>query len=266
MRQSTSDPLAGASPRPFLVILAAVAGLAGLFTFAPEAGAAALSVNPTKIRLSARAPTALLTVKNDGDSPLRVQLTVQAWSQQLGGEMQLEPTTDIVFFPSLLALGPGQARTIRIGTTAPFAATERSYRIFVEELPPPRTGDEVAGGVRMYTRLGIPIFLQPERPKAEPVLAGVELGNGALSFRIENAGTMHFVPESVEVKGLGADGSVAFTRRLQAWYVLSGGARRFTVPFEAADCNHLRSLAIEVRVGDAVLKEHRATPQGTCGH
>src|SRR5918993_1012440 len=100
------------------LIATVIAGLAGLILSASEARAASLSVNPTQIRLSRQSPSALLTIKNEGSSPTRVQIAVHAWDQRLDGQMDLKPTTDIVFFPSMLTLNPGQGRTIRIGTTA----------------------------------------------------------------------------------------------------------------------------------------------------
>jgi fimbrial chaperone protein len=249
--------------RPRL-IATVVAGLAGLVVSAPEARAASLSVNPTQIRLSPRAPSSLLTLKNEGTASTRVQITVHAWTQHLDGQMDLKPTTDIVFFPSMLTLEPGQARTIRIGTTAAFAAAEQSYRIFIEELPSPNAGGLEASAVRMYTRLGIPIFLEPRDAKSEPRLASVSLAAGMLRFDLENAGTMHFVPDSVVVRGFGPKGEAAFDRKLTSWYVLAGSARRFTVDFDSPDCSRLRSLVIEARVGDAVIKEQLAAPRGTC--
>ena len=241
-----------------------MAGLLGLAWPAPEARAASLSVNPTKIQLSRQLPRALLTLRNEGTSPTRIQITAHAWAQSLEGEMELQPTTDIVFFPSLLVLEPGQSRAIRVGTTTPFSASERSYRIFVEELPPASSEGQQASAVRMYTRLGIPVFLQPERPEPRPALAGLALAEGALMFRLTNAGTKHFVPASVVVRGVAASGERAIETTLTGWYVLAGGARQFTVPFESPDCGRIRFLIVEAQVDEVMLKEELATPQGTC--
>ena len=249
------------SPR---LIATVAAGLVGLVLPASEARAASLSVNPTQIRLSAQSPSALLTIKNEGRSATRVQVTVHDWTQRLDGEMDLKPTTDVVFFPSMLTLEPGQARTIRVGTTAAIAATERSYRIFIEEIPTPAALETQGSTVRMYTRLGIPIFLSPRDAKARPGLTAMKLEAGTLNFRLENTGTSHFVPDSVVVRGYGARGEAAFNRQLTAWYVLAGSARQFTVPFDSTNCGHLRSLVVEATVGDAVIKEELATPRGTC--
>lgn len=241
-----------------------MAGLLGLAFPAPEARAASLSVNPTKIQLTREAPRALLNLKNEGTAPTRIQITAHAWNQGLDGQMELRPTTDLVFFPSLLVLEPGQSRAIRIGTTMRFAASERSYRIFVEELPPSASEGQQASAVRMYTRLGIPVFLRPERPEPRPALGGLSLDEGAFTFRLANAGTGHFVPNSVVVRGVTASGEPALERKLTGWYVLAGGAREFRVPFDSPECSRIRSLVVEAQVDQLVLKEQLATPQGTC--
>jgi fimbrial chaperone protein len=240
-------------------------GLLGLAWPAPEARAASLSVNPTKIQLSKQLPSTVLTLRNEGTTPTRLQITAHAWDQSLNGDMELGPTTDIVFFPSLLVLEPGQSRAIRIGTATPFTPSERSYRIFVEELPPAATPEgEQPSAVRMYTRIGIPVFLQPERPEPRPGLAGVGVADGAVVFRLTNAGTMHFVPKSVVVRAVAAPGEPPIQRELNSWYILAGGARQFSVPFESPDCSRIRSLTVEAQVDELVLKEQLATPQGTC--
>ena len=58
---------------------------------------------------------------------------------------------------------PGEQRNIRIGTAAPPGASEKTFRIFIEELPAPAAGSSggLPGQVTIRTRLGIPIFLGP---------------------------------------------------------------------------------------------------------
>ena len=114
---------------PMLRLLTRVAvGLAicaGLLT--SEAVAATFTVEPTQIVLSGRKSSVLLTLKNDSAEPLRFELSVFSWSQSPSGEMSLEPTDDIVFFPALLTIAPGESRHVRVGSAT--SATRARRRI-----------------------------------------------------------------------------------------------------------------------------------------
>src|SRR3954469_13224162 len=138
LRPSTSDLPADAAPllrrRSALWLPVAAAFLCA--ALARPAGAASFSVDPTLITLSPRASSTLLVVRNESPQPVRLQVSAVAWSQGLEGDMQVQPTEDLVFFPSLFTLEPGQDRKVRVGTTANFGAAEKSYRLFLEQLPP----------------------------------------------------------------------------------------------------------------------------------
>src|SRR5215831_19049772 len=77
-----------------------------------RARAASLSVNPVQVRLHPGAPSLLLQMKNPGNAPTRYELTAYAWKEGPFGEMQLQPTKDVLFFPPIFALGPGEARNV----------------------------------------------------------------------------------------------------------------------------------------------------------
>jgi len=113
---------------------------------AGSAWAGAFTVNPIRVVFSPDTHSALLLLHNRGTEALRFQLGVFAWDQSPNGEMQLTPGEDIVFFPSLLTLTPGGTRNVRVGPVTPFAATEKTYRIFIEELPPLATPKGGPGG------------------------------------------------------------------------------------------------------------------------
>jgi fimbrial chaperone protein len=85
-----------------------------------------------------------------------------------------------------------------------------------------------------------------------------------VAFTLDNTGTVHFLPDTVRVVGTSATGGVVIDRQLQGWYVLAGGARRFTLAVPAPGCREVRSVAIEVQLGATSLKEHLETPRGTC--
>ena len=222
--------------------------------------AATFTVDPTQIFLSGRTGSALLTLRNESTDAIRFQLSVFAWDQSSSGEMQLEATRDIVFFPSLLTLGPGETRRVRVGMATRFGDREKTYRIFVEELPP---ADPSAGGVRVLTKMGIPIFLRPSKEQASAALSGVGRQDDRLRFTLANTGTVHFVPQNITVRGL-AGSTATFTQQLQGWYVLAGGRREFDMALPDTQCAQVTAIVVEIQLGANTLEERLQTPGGAC--
>jgi fimbrial chaperone protein len=239
--------------------------LAALLTTLPaSASAATYTVNPTRVYLSARATSALMTLKNESETPLRMQLRAQRWDQSRTGEMQLGPTDDLIVFPTLLTLAPGEERKVRVATTAPFGQIEQSYRLYVEELPAAAPDAPEGASVRILTRMGIPVFLQPARPAATAVLRGLGMSGGALAFELANTGNTHYIPESIVVRGFTAAGQPVGEWPVSGWYVLAGGAREFSVKLPRPSCDKVRSLLVEVTIGQTALKGPLTTPGGAC--
>ena len=239
--------------------LASVAG-AGV----TAASAATFSVNPTQIFLSGRSASTLLTLRNDSTETLRFEVSAFGWDQGPTGEIQLTPTHDVVFFPALLSLEPNEERKIRVGSIGGAAAYEQTYRIFVEELPPPAgEGDQTA--VRVLTKMGIPIFVRPGREQASASLHGLAAGGGAFQFEMTNSGTVHFVPQQLKVRGLATSGDPVFEEDVSAWYILAGGRRIFDLSLPQDACARIASLVVEFGLGSSVLAETLETPGGVCG-
>jgi fimbrial chaperone protein len=241
-----------------------VAGLAPallLLTVAP-AGATTFSVDPTQIHLSSRSTSQLLSLRNESDKPIRFQLSIFAWSQNTRGEMELAPTTDIIFFPSLLTLQPRELRRVRVGVATDFAATEKTYRLFVEELPPLDPSAET--GVAVLTKMGIPVFLRPARTEARAELSALSLDDSTFAFDVRNAGNVHFVPETIRVRGRAASGEIVLDRQVSGWYILAGGTRRFELPLPKPECQRVTALAVEVAVAKSRLSAELQTPPAAC--
>jgi fimbrial chaperone protein len=243
----------------FLALALTVAWLWG----GPQAGAASaatFTVDPTQIFLSGRTGSVLLTLRNESTETLQFQLSVFAWAQSPTGEMQLEPTEDIVFFPTLLTLKPMETRRVRVGSATAQDVREKTYRIFVEELPPTNT---VGNGVRVLTKMGIPIFVRPVKEVATATLSDLRQQEGALRFTLTNAGTVHIVPQSIKVRGLTGP-NTAFDRELEGWYVLAGGRREFDVAFPKNACAQVTSIVVDIQFASAKLQERLQTPNGAC--
>ena len=241
--------------------LLTIAVVAGLCAPAASASAATFSVNPTQVYLEGRTTKALVTLRNDSTEVIRFQVTAFTWQQSPAGEIELAPTQDVVFFPALVALKPGEERKIRVGTTSAAAATEKTYRVFVEELPP---ADSVNNGseVRVLTKMGIPIFVRPAKAAEGARVTGLALNGSAVRFALANAGNVHLVPQQVVVRGAAGDGSPLFDETVAAWYILAGGRRDFDVAIPAAACDRLATITVEAKFEGTSARDTLQAPKG----
>jgi len=152
----------------------------GLAAPLQDAHASGLEVNPVRVFLGASKRSVTMELRNQGSEALRYQVTVQQWQQSTDGEMILAPTRDVVAFPSLVELKPGDTRKIKVAKAVTPGATEKTYRVFLEPLP--TEANPAPGTVRMLTRINIPVFVQPAAPLPRPeVRLRLELGRIVVS-------------------------------------------------------------------------------------
>jgi len=251
--------MAAHSRRTFAASVAIAAGLA----LSQAAAAATFTVNPTQVFLSSTTRSALITIKNETDKPVRFQMRMMAWTQDPSGQMQLAPTQDIVFFPSLLTLNGREERRLRVGAEVPTGPVEKTYRLFIEELPPAESV-QAPNVLLILTKVGIPIFLQPARLTTSAGLQDLGLKAGRFSFRLVNSGSFHFMPRDVRVRGLDQAGAAVLDQKLDAWYVLAGGERVFDLEIPANGCARIRSFVVEAQLPNSTLKETLQAPDGAC--
>jgi fimbrial chaperone protein len=245
--------------RNMLAVFLAAACLAAA-PGAPQAAGTTFTVDPTQIVLSSATSSVMLTLRNDSQETLRFQLSAFAWNQAPSGEMQLGATEDVVFFPSLVSLNAGDTRRVRVGRATTPAAREKTYRIFVEELPPV----EVTGaGIRVLTRMGIPIFVRPKKDVVAASIENMHHEADRLLFSLANTGTVHFVPQAIRVTA-SAESKTLFERELDGWYVLAGGRRDFNVSLDDAACGQVRSIDVTAQIGSDRIQHRFETLSGTC--
>lgn len=207
-----------------------------------------------------------MALRNVGKEPVRLEVQATRWTQSPDGQLETAATDELVVFPPLLTLAPGEERNLRVGTTARPGAAERSYRVFLQELPPPEKPGE-RQQVRVLSRLGLPVFLAPERRTSRAELTGLQVEGGKARFTLRNGGSVRLRPAEVRLTAGGADGHTLFARPLDAWYVLAGGERRYEVELPAESCPAVRSVDVVVALGTghAPLRARRPLPEGACG-
>ena len=240
-----------------------VAGSVGIGLLLPRLGlGSSFEVSPIRIAFQPNESSTLMSVRNEGEEKLRLQITVMSWDQSKDGEMVLKPTDDIIFYPNLLTVDPSAQRNLRVGTRGKVAAKEQTYRIFVEELP---SNVKVQGsGVRIVTKMSIPIFIKPTKSEVKNVIERIALRNADISFDVKNQGNVHIQPREIRIKGTSANGNVQLERKIPGWYILAGGLREYRVDLPKGDCNKIKDLTIEVDMDPQPLKGSYSVPAGVC--
>ena len=242
----------------------ACCALFGLAVGPDRLDAAQFTVSPTRILLSPRTTSALVNVRNEGSAPVRLQVKTHAWSQGLDGHVELGPTDEVIVFPTLVTIGPGEERKLRVAVTAAPGTVEKTFRVFLEELPAKGAEGAHGAAVQMLTRVSIPVFLQPAARSSRAGLSRLRLEAGTVKFQIDNLGNTHFVPETIRVRGLSQSGETILDQSTDGWYILAGGIRQYDLQFEPADCSRVRTILVETRVGDTPLADRIQIPAGAC--
>lgn len=230
--------------------LALLGFVCALLLGAPHAHAASFQVNPVSLTLKATAASGMLAVRNMGTEEVRVQIGVFAWRQSPSGEIELQPTQDLVFFPSILTIAPRDSRNVRISAARSLALTnlqvEKTYRILVEELLPPNKVNVPFTGLRVLTRMSIPIFAEPQLGRPIPTVEALSARAREASFSVVNKGTAHFMVRAVRVFVTAPDGRRLFETSLAGWYVLARSSRAYRIPLPEGACSNGARLGVEI--------------------
>ena len=250
-------------PRTWLPIVGLILGIALLVSAAspPGAQAGALSISPVRITLASGTTSGLMTIRNESPDPVRLQLSLHTWQENPDGNMQLAPTEDLVVFPGLLQLKPNESRKVRIGLPVQQdVAVEKTYRLFLEELPGVSKLDH--NQVRVLARIGVPIFLQPREPKPgwAPTVSHPD-GQGFL-LQLKNTGNVHLILQEVTVRGLGPKDQTIFDQTLTGGYLLADSVRTHTIKIPLSDRSKLTACRIHLVMPDGSHDETVACPPG----
>lgn len=221
--------------------------------FHNDAHAGAIDVAPISLTLSPKVTSGMLALTNKGNEPVRFHITAFQWEQKADGEMVLTPTKDVVFFPAMMTLNPKEARNLRVGVTVKPGDVERTYRVFIQELPPlALTTEEQASTVRVLTKMGVPVFVEGTSAKPTPSLSGLTMSGQRLTFDVKNTGNAHFRTEKLVVKAKD-DSKVIHTQELEGWYVLAKGVRRYDVALPREICDSLKSIDVEMKTNHGAV-------------
>jgi fimbrial chaperone protein len=191
-----------------------------LFGMSMAAGAQSLSVLPVNIFLAPGQSATTLTVTNQGSSETSIQIRAYAWSQK-DGEDQLAACDVVVVSPPLATIAAGATQVVRLILRQPPQGKEATYRILIDQIPPPAE----PGIVHVVLRLSIPIFAEPASRAIPHVQFHLERDSTQMYLVASNDGFRH---EAIRNFTLSGSGGRQWTPASgTSPYILAGATRRW---------------------------------------
>jgi fimbrial chaperone protein len=209
------------------------------------ANAATFSVSPLRIELDASHRADMLTLRNTGDEPLRIQVRSMHWGMAGDGQWQLTPSEDLIVTPQLLEIAPGQSGQLRIGTLLAAGAQEASYRLLLDELP--NVSDDKSTPspeIRVLTQVSLPVFLEPTRDSRVPGVSSALMEHGDLVIGIGDEGARRLDPQRIKWTLSDRNGQVLEQREQMASYVLPGSTSFLHMKLPANVCQRAASVSV----------------------
>jgi fimbrial chaperone protein len=244
--------------------------IAGLGLSAAPAGSIVLA--PTTILIGPGDLATSISVRNEMETPASFSVRVFIWRNSETGEMQLEATDDMIVYPEVLNLQPGESRRIRLGTRHPReepVLLERSYRLLLESLPQPNATPGAGLTVRLRLQFSLPIFLQPQDRAARVSMQPPSINGRRVTLSLSNVGRVHVTPTRIDLTGLGPAGQVVWTKALRPWYVLAGETRQLSVELSLDECRETAGIVAEAGFSEGnqftVREKRPVSRDAVCG-
>ena len=219
-----------------------------LFLVATAARAQSLSVLPVNVFLSPGQSATTVTVTNSGQSDTAIQIRAYGWSQKDGTD-QLGKSDELLLSPPLAKIPAGASQVIRLVLRQKPQNQEATYRILIDQIPPPSE----PGVVHFVLRLSIPVFALPPVRCVPDVQFRLESNDGQFYLVATNAGKMHEAVREMQLTG--EDGREVKLESNPLSYVLPGATRRWHIVAPDSSSPKIEALRLKARMNAGVIDQ-----------
>ncbi len=191
------------------------------------AHAQGLQVTPILVQLQPGQMTSTLMVTNKSDAPASLQIRPYQWDQTDTNDT-LKPTAELAVSPPITEVPPGQTQIFRLVLRRGATTKEASYRLLLDQLPPPGA----PGTVRVILRFSIPVFATAAARADTDLAWRIVMNGGNASLIGTNKGNTH---ARILNPVLTAPGGGTLTLvQGQSPYILPGSERSWHIQTAAA--------------------------------
>lgn len=214
--------------------------------------AGAFQVVPPKVTFDfKKGAKASVTMTNQGDEKVTIEVNVVEWTQDANGNEVYKPTKDIAYFPKIFNIEANKDGMVRLGYLGKQPDAEKTYRLFLRELPTAKPGETA---IKTAIQITLPVFIPAVKETLIDRMAieNTELLNGKIIVKVRNNGNSHIMAKKIKAVGLDETGKETFSKEITGWYVLPGISKPFPVDVPSEDC--LKSKTIKITVEEEKSK------------
>ncbi len=204
-------------------------------------------VTPIRLTLERGMRSTVINVQNDSNEPMNFQIKGMEWIQDIDGNDQYTETHELIYFPKQLLIPPKEERIIRIGIKSGAGAREKTYRLFIEEIPSRQDVEPEQTQIAVTIRFAVPLFISPARESISGEIIETKLHDSTLDTTLKNNGNVHFRVNFITLSGMDSKGETIFSQENKGWYLLSGISRTYSAMIPEDVCSQLDSINIQVQ-------------------
>jgi fimbrial chaperone protein len=198
--------------------------LAAWLAAAGGAAAGSFSLAPIRLEMDHATKTGVVTLHNDAELPVTIQIDTVAWTQGEDGD-RYAPSRDLIVTPPVFVVPAKGEQIVRVARRASAdAGVELPYRLFFQEVPD--TTPQSGTGLRIALRVGIPVFVVAAGAAPEVKFTAAVGEHGGIEISASNSGRAHLQISDFEVAAADGTplGAVSGSR-----YLLPGSTAHWTL-------------------------------------
>jgi len=224
--------------------------------------ASSFKAMPLRLYLNSKDNTEVLKVVNEGNEKVTVQVSVKSWSQDGSGKDEYSDTDQLIVFPKMTSIEAGAEKVFRVGYRGGEVVDEKTYRIFVQELPVNKPG---ATALKFALNLSLPVFVAPKVVKSEWEIKSLKVEGGEIKVEVKNYGNRHLMVKKITTNGVDRSGKNIFSNEKSGWYTLSGSSREYVVEMPLKDCMLAEKVKVEVSSKSETKQQEARVTRTMCG-
>lgn len=228
----------------------------------PASAAGIWRVIPIRLDFDQKSRSGSITLHNEGDAPVNLQMRAVQWVQDAQGKDQYEESAELVYFPKIVTIPPGESRVLRSGINIPATSQEKTFRLFIEELPSPQQNQGAA--VAIAVRFGVPVFVAPLKPEMHGEIGKLTLKSDGVDLSVRNPGNVHFRIQALHLVGRDEAGGEVFRQKVDGWYLLAQAERLYSLPFPKDGCGKTTILEVVVNTDKGNFSTKEKLPADLC--